>query len=236
MTIDWIKKKKKRYHRISLVQNQKSCLHTSLTPPPILRLEVWILWLCAVRMSSTGDEDDNSSLFGSPPPSPVQGKLFWTCKLRNFIHELRLGSFERNIEPIALPGSDMSCFGLPSYTSSNPIPSVSNLVAGALQANVVDTPDETGLRPKGPQRSRNIADKGKYKKRFAVSSRSSTASGSGSALPPRDEILKNARERRRQLLAELECAKVELWEASIEGGILVHLLKDSRINSQRTAG
>jgi len=42
----------------------------------------------------------------------------------------------------------------------------------------------------------------------------------------REEILGKARERKRQLVAELERAKVELWETTIEQGVLSQLVKD----------
>jgi len=42
----------------------------------------------------------------------------------------------------------------------------------------------------------------------------------------RDEILERARERRRQLMTEIERAKVELWETTIEQGVLSQLIKD----------
>jgi hypothetical protein len=40
------------------------------------------------------------------------------------------------------------------------------------------------------------------------------------------EVIRRARDRRQQLLKELESAKVELWEAAIEQGVLNHLMKD----------
>ncbi|KAG2157863.1 uncharacterized protein EDB93DRAFT_1055977, partial [Suillus bovinus] len=42
----------------------------------------------------------------------------------------------------------------------------------------------------------------------------------------KEDILQRARERRRQIVGEIERAKVELWETSIEGGVLGHLMKD----------
>ncbi|KAN0120668.1 hypothetical protein V8E52_003937 [Russula decolorans] len=50
--------------------------------------------------------------------------------------------------------------------------------------------------------------------------------------PPRvkalnkQEVIRRARDRRRQLMIELERAKVELWETTIEQGVLNHLMKD----------
>ncbi|KAI0250206.1 hypothetical protein BJV78DRAFT_1220435 [Lactifluus subvellereus] len=44
--------------------------------------------------------------------------------------------------------------------------------------------------------------------------------------PNKRELIQRAQERRQQLLAELEKAKVELWEATIEQGVLSHLMKD----------
>ncbi|OJA12423.1 hypothetical protein AZE42_03384 [Rhizopogon vesiculosus] len=46
----------------------------------------------------------------------------------------------------------------------------------------------------------------------------------------KEAILQRARERRRQIVAEIERAKVELWETSIEGGVLGHLIKDPTLS------
>ena len=48
----------------------------------------------------------------------------------------------------------------------------------------------------------------------------------GSKALNKQEIIQRAKERRQQVLAELERAKVELWEATIEQGVLSHLMKD----------
>jgi len=48
----------------------------------------------------------------------------------------------------------------------------------------------------------------------------------GSKVMNKQEIIQRAKERRQQLVAELEKAKVELWEATIEQGVLSHLMKD----------
>ena len=48
---------------------------------------------------------------------------------------------------------------------------------------------------------------------------------SGKALN-KQEIIQRAKYRRRQLMTELEKAKVELWETTIEQGVLNHLMKD----------
>jgi hypothetical protein len=48
---------------------------------------------------------------------------------------------------------------------------------------------------------------------------------SGKALN-KQEIIQRAKYRRRQLETELEKAKVELWETTIEQGVLNHLMKD----------
>jgi hypothetical protein len=42
----------------------------------------------------------------------------------------------------------------------------------------------------------------------------------------KQEIIRRAKYRRQQLVTELERAKVELWEATIEQGVLNHLMKD----------
>jgi hypothetical protein len=42
----------------------------------------------------------------------------------------------------------------------------------------------------------------------------------------KQEIIRRAKHRRQQLVAELEKAKVELWEVTIEQGVLNHLMKD----------
>ncbi|KII90028.1 hypothetical protein PLICRDRAFT_40215 [Plicaturopsis crispa FD-325 SS-3] len=43
----------------------------------------------------------------------------------------------------------------------------------------------------------------------------------------KDEVLAKAKERRRQLVAEIERAKVELWETTIEQGVLAQLAKEA---------
>ncbi|KAA1467498.1 hypothetical protein DENSPDRAFT_877365 [Dentipellis sp. KUC8613] len=43
----------------------------------------------------------------------------------------------------------------------------------------------------------------------------------------KQDIIRRARDRRAQLMAELERAKVQLWETTIEQGVLAHLAKDS---------
>ncbi len=48
----------------------------------------------------------------------------------------------------------------------------------------------------------------------------------GSKALNKQEIIQRAKERRQQLLTDLERAKVELWEATIEQGVLSHLMKD----------
>jgi hypothetical protein len=48
----------------------------------------------------------------------------------------------------------------------------------------------------------------------------------GKKAPNKRELIQRAEERRQQLLAELEKAKIELWEATIEQGVLSHLMKD----------
>jgi len=42
----------------------------------------------------------------------------------------------------------------------------------------------------------------------------------------KQELILRAKDRRQRLLAELEKAKVELWGATIEQGVLNHLMKD----------
>ncbi|KAI0280765.1 hypothetical protein BGY98DRAFT_961734 [Russula aff. rugulosa BPL654] len=42
----------------------------------------------------------------------------------------------------------------------------------------------------------------------------------------KQEIIRRAKDRRQQLMSELERAKVELWETTIEQGVLNHLMKD----------
>ena len=49
---------------------------------------------------------------------------------------------------------------------------------------------------------------------------------SGKKLLSKQELIQRAKDRRQQLLSELEKAKVELWEATIEQGVLSHLMKD----------
>ena len=45
----------------------------------------------------------------------------------------------------------------------------------------------------------------------------------------RQDILRRARKRREQLAAEIARAKIELWETTIEQGVLTHLSKDKEL-------
>jgi len=54
-----------------------------------------------------------------------------------------------------------------------------------------------------------------------------TKATSGDKPLNKQELIRRAKDRRQRLLAELEKAKVELWEATIEQGVLNHLMKDS---------
>jgi hypothetical protein len=42
----------------------------------------------------------------------------------------------------------------------------------------------------------------------------------------KQDILAKARERRRQLVGEIDRAKVELWETTIEQGVLAQFVKE----------
>jgi len=42
----------------------------------------------------------------------------------------------------------------------------------------------------------------------------------------KQEVIQRAKDRRQHVVTELEKAKVELWEATIEQGVLSHLMKD----------
>ena len=50
---------------------------------------------------------------------------------------------------------------------------------------------------------------------------------SGNKTLNKQDLIRRAKDRRKHLVAELEKAKVELWEATIEQGVLNHLMKDS---------
>ncbi|KIK96142.1 hypothetical protein PAXRUDRAFT_328121 [Paxillus rubicundulus Ve08.2h10] len=79
--------------------------------------------------------------------------------------------------------------------------------------------------------------KGKAKATPAVASKASSAStrrpsntGTAAKAPlAKGAILERARKWRRQIAAEIERAKIEQWETSIEGGVLVHLLRDGSL-------
>lgn len=112
---------------------------------------------------------------------------------------------------IALPGSQMSCTRLPVH----PLEIRDNHPAHRL---ALPEPDE-------PLTS---ADDVVHHQALAVSrptSNTRTANTKSSEV----SVLDSARELRRKIVAEIECAKVELWETSIEGGTLAHLLKDSNL-------
>ncbi|KAI6025030.1 hypothetical protein BKA83DRAFT_4255780 [Pisolithus microcarpus] len=157
------------------------------------------------RTPSCAGEDDTDSLFGSPPPCPPIDTMA--------LAETEVGS-------IALPGTHMSCSGLPTHFPS-PVPAVPDNTNREAGQPYEDQETATAETPHDPQHPpRRAIEKEKRKKKSTVTA--STAA----ATPSRNDVIERARQRQRQLIAELECAKVELWETSIEGGVLVHLIRD----------
>ena len=75
------------------------------------------------------------------------------------------------------------------------------------------------------------AQKGKVRADTPSTSSRSTPSAVSTSKGVLDKhaILERARERRRQLVAEIERAKVELWETSIENAVWVHLTRDGSL-------
>jgi hypothetical protein len=78
----------------------------------------------------------------------------------------------------------------------------------------------THLQPVSPQISRSPSVQSMCKPTPSVPRRA------GLKAVHKEDVLQRARERRRQIVGEIERAKVELWETSIEGGVLGHLMKD----------
>lgn len=82
----------------------------------------------------------------------------------------------------------------------------------------------THLQPVSPQISRSPSVQSMHKPTPSVPRRA------GFKAVHKEDILQRARERRRQIVGEIERAKVELWETSIEGGVLGHLMKDPTLS------
>lgn len=82
----------------------------------------------------------------------------------------------------------------------------------------------THLLPVSPQISRSPSVQSTHKSTPAVPRRVNFKA------IHKEDILLRARERRRQIVGEIERAKVELWETSIEGGVLGHLMKDPTLS------
>lgn len=76
------------------------------------------------------------------------------------------------------------------------------------------------------QKGKGRADVGVASPAPSASSRFTPSTISTSKGAHKQAILERARERRRQLVAEIERAKVEIWETSIENAVLVHLTRD----------
>ncbi|KAI6107902.1 hypothetical protein F5141DRAFT_1119265 [Pisolithus sp. B1] len=154
------------------------------------------------RTPLSASEDDTDSLFGSPPPCPP-------------IETTTLA--ETEVGGIALPGTHMSCSGLPTHFPS-PVSAIPDREAGQPYGDQDTATAETLHALQHPPRG--AMEKEKRKKK------STTTVSTAVATPSRNDVIERARQRQRQLTAELECAKVELWETSIEGGVLVHLIRD----------
>ncbi|KAG1842031.1 hypothetical protein DFJ58DRAFT_67017 [Suillus subalutaceus] len=82
----------------------------------------------------------------------------------------------------------------------------------------------THLQSVSPQISRSPSVQSMHKPTPSVPRRA------GFKAAHKEDILHRARERRRQIVGEIERAKVELWETSIEGGVLGHLMKDPTLS------
>lgn len=157
------------------------------------------------RTPSSASEDDTDSLFGSPPPCPS-------------IETTALA--DREVASIALPGTHMSCSGLPTRFPS-PVPAIpggSSREADQPHGHRDKATAETLHGLQNPPRRTTDKEKTRKKSNASLSTAATT--------PSRDDVIERARQRQRQLIAEIECAKVELWETSIEGGVLVHLIRD----------
>ncbi|KAI6125138.1 hypothetical protein EDD16DRAFT_492060 [Pisolithus croceorrhizus] len=175
------------------------------------------------RTPSSASEDDTDSLFGSPPPCPSIGVKF--SAIFNVVYSLQqlletTTLAETEVGSIALPGTHMSCSGLPTHFPSpvSAIPDSSNREAGQLCGDRDTATAETLHALQHPPG--RVMEKEKRKKKTTATVSTAVAT------PSRNDVIERARQRQRQLIAELECAKVELWETSIEGGVLVHLIRD----------
>ncbi|TFK47791.1 hypothetical protein OE88DRAFT_742938 [Heliocybe sulcata] len=62
---------------------------------------------------------------------------------------------------------------------------------------------------------------------FGAPTPTNRPAGSSTRNPNKEDILRRSKERRRQLLAEIERAKIQLWETTLEQGVLTNLIKDS---------
>ena len=76
-----------------------------------------------------------------------------------------------------------------------------------------------------------LAQNGKVRAESVTPATPSTSGQSAPGVFDKQAILERARERRRQLVAEIERAKLELWETSIENAVLVHLTRDGSLGS-----
>jgi hypothetical protein len=106
-----------------------------------------------------------------------------------------------------------SCF--PSQITANTVAVENPLVAG--NGTCSQQPHNTSIITSKPS-TKVTPEASKCQTTTAVTTRFQSVG------KPREEIIRKAKERRSQLLAEMERAKVELWETTIEQGVLVQIV------------
>ena len=105
---------------------------------------------------------------------------------------------------------------------------VNQVQARSLSSSLTEPPEPPHVT--ASQKGKARADVSVTSTMPSASSRSTpNAVSTSKGTLDKQAILERARERRRQLVAEIERAKIEVWETTIESAVLVHFTRDGSL-------
>jgi hypothetical protein len=146
-----------------------------------------------------------ASLFSGAPPHPPDPIEVPNTPPEDTLPQLDEALFDSWLAELqALPPPE----GHEETAPVTPVPSLDDLIRSNSISSTASTPSVQSTQNLNPVVPRRVS----YKQ------------------VDKEDILRRTRERRRQIVAEIERAKVELWETSIEGGVLGNLAKDPTLS------
>ncbi|TFY82111.1 hypothetical protein EWM64_g1902 [Hericium alpestre] len=132
--------------------------------------------------------------------------------------------------PASAPTMPATSFQQPDFSCVQMLPAQQNPHFPPPHPQALSTPPLPYPMPSGstpvPASSAAFASTSRL---LSVLDSKRVAQGSAARGTNKQDIIRRAKERRAQLQAELERAKVELWETTIEQGALAHIAKDTAV-------